>query len=72
MVAICLRAKIVVREDFAMAASKNSAAKKKVAKGPITGKKTLAAKKNDRSDHIVALYEKLVVTIPGLAPWLTR
>ena len=66
MGAICLRAKIAVREDCAMAASKKSAAKKKATKRTIAGKKKIAATKNDGSDEIVALYEKLVATIPSL------
>ena len=49
-----------------MAASKKSAAKKKAAKKRIAGKNKMAAKKNGGSDEIVALYEKLVATIPKL------
>ena len=49
-----------------MAASKKSAAKKKAAKKRIAGKNKIAANKNGGSDEVVALYEKLVATIPKL------
>lgn len=49
-----------------MAASKKSAAKTKAAKKRIAGKNKMAAKKNGGSEEIVALYEKLVATIPKL------